>query len=605
MINIKTKINQPVAENSLMGIARLMTGFRSTYLASIICLGIATLFQMVPNLLLLYLVDDVLKRNDPSSTLPLVALGFVGLALFQGLFTFLSTRFATKTGEGITFHLRTSLFDHIQRLAFAYHDRTSTGDLIQRASSDVDAIRSFFVDQSVGLGRVLLIFVINLVTLLSLNINLALLVLAGVPLVIGVTYFFRQKISKLYQGFQEQEARLSVILQESLTGIRVVRAFARQDYEQDKFERDNWMQFLQWRRMATVRWTYTSVSISFCLALTFVGSYLGALMVMDGIITLGTYLAYVGLMGGVLWSVRSLGGLIVGLTNGLVSYTRISTVLQDAREPLDEETALPAEFTRLNKVAGKFVFENVYFEYEKNNPVLKNISFQCEAGQSIALLGSTGSGKTSLVNLLPRFYEYTQGSLKLDGIELNQYPYHYLRSQIGIVEQQPFLFSRTIYENIAYGAGRDVSQDEIEAAARVAAIHDEVMSFSQGYNTLVGERGVKLSGGQKQRVAIARAVLRNPRILILDDAMSSVDMETAGKIQTALEKLMQGRTTFIITHRLQNAMNANLILVFHNGQIVQQGIHTDLIKQEGIYRRIYEAQAFIDAELQKEIGNAK
>jgi ATP-binding cassette subfamily B protein len=246
----------------------------------------------------------------------------------------------------------------------------------------------------------------------------------------------------------------------------------------------------------------------------------------------------------------------------------------------------------------------VCFEYDADSPVLKDISFACEPGQAVALLGSTGSGKTSLVNLLPRFYEYTDGSLMLDGVELNEYPRHFLRQQIGIVEQEPFLFSRTIRENITYGVGRDVSDAEIEAAARAAAIHDVITCFPDGYDTLVGEKGVTLSGGQKQRVAIARTLLKDPRILILDDATSSVDTETEGEIREALEHLMRGRSTFIIAHRIQSLMNADLILVLDEGRIVERGTHSELMAQEGIYRQIYDMQARIEVELEREIGQA-
>jgi ATP-binding cassette subfamily B protein len=235
--------------------------------------------------------------------------------------------------------------------------------------------------------------------------------------------------------------------------------------------------------------------------------------------------------------------------------------------------------------------------------VLKNISFRCEPGQVVALLGSTGSGKTSLVNLLPRFYEYNGGSLTLDGVELNEYPRHFLRRQIGIVEQEPFLFSRTIRENITYGVGREVSDEEGEAAAQAAAIHDVILSFPTGYDTLVGEKGVTLSGGQKQRVAIARTLLKDPRILILDDATSSVDTETESEIREAMERLMQGRSTFIIAHRIQSVMSADLILVLDGGRIVQRGTHDELMTQDdGIYRRIYDVQARIEDEMEKEIG---
>jgi ATP-binding cassette subfamily B protein len=254
-------------------------------------------------------------------------------------------------------------------------------------------------------------------------------------------------------------------------------------------------------------------------------------------------------------------------------------------------------------VRGEIVFDQVGFEYEDGVSVLEDINFRCPAGQAVALLGSTGSGKTSLVNLLPRFYEYTSGSLTLDSVELNRYPRSFLRSQIGMVEQEPFLFSRTLRENITYGVTRDVSDEEIEHAARAAAIHDTITAFPDGYNTLVGEKGVTLSGGQKQRVAIARTLLRDPRVLILDDSTSSVDTETEGLIREALQALMHNRTTFIIAHRIQSVMTADQILVLGNGHIVQRGTHDELLAEEGIYREIYDLQGRLEVELEEEIAS--
>jgi ATP-binding cassette subfamily B protein len=253
-------------------------------------------------------------------------------------------------------------------------------------------------------------------------------------------------------------------------------------------------------------------------------------------------------------------------------------------------------------VRGDFVFDNVSFQYsDGNSEVLKGISFTVHAGQSVALLGSTGSGKTTLVNLLPRFHEYTEGRILLDNEELKEYSREFLRKQIGIVEQEPFLFSRSIRENITYGVGRDVPQEEIEKAARAAAVHDVILSFPSGYNTLVGEKGVTLSGGQKQRVAVARTLLKNPRILILDDSTSSVDTETEAEIRIALDALMKNRTTFIIAHRIQSVMNADLILVMDKGEIIQKGKHKELAAQDGMYREIYDIQTRIDEELDEEI----
>jgi ATP-binding cassette subfamily B protein len=274
-------------------------------------------------------------------------------------------------------------------------------------------------------------------------------------------------------------------------------------------------------------------------------------------------------------------------------------VVKQAREPLHDGKYQPS-----GAVRGEIVFENVSFMYsDGTSNALKIISFHARPGQVIALLGSTGSGKTSLVNLLPRFHEYTSGRILLDGVELKDYPRAYLRRQIGIVEQEPFLFSRSIRENITYGVGRDVPQEEVERAAKAAAIHDVILSFPDGYNTIVGEKGVTLSGGQKQRVTIARTLLKNPRILILDDSTSSVDTETEASIREALNGLMENRTTFIIAHRIQSVMNADLILVLDKGEVVQMGTHDELVTQmDGMYRRIYDIQTRIDEELEIELS---
>jgi ATP-binding cassette subfamily B protein len=272
-------------------------------------------------------------------------------------------------------------------------------------------------------------------------------------------------------------------------------------------------------------------------------------------------------------------------------------VVREDREPLDEGAVRPS-----GCLQGEVAFQNVSFAYEGDDKVLRDVSFRCAPGQVVALLGPPGSGKTTLVNLLLRFYDYTAGSLTLDGVELRSYPRRFLRQQIGIVEQEPFLFSRTIRENITYGVGREVSSAEVEEAARTAAIHDVILTFPDGYDTLVGEKGVTLSGGQKQRVAIARTLLKDPCLLILDDATSSVDIETEAQIRGAMARLMEGRTTFIIAHRIQSVMNADLILVFDSGRIVQRGAHARLVAEEGIYRRIFEVQTRIEDELEKEIA---
>jgi len=576
-----------------------MTGFHFIYLAATLSLGLGAIAKTTSYLLLRYFVDDVLGQSPSISTLILIALGFLGLALIQGGFTFLSGTLAARTAEGIAQRLRNYLFDHVQRLSFTYHDRTPTGELIQRSTSDIDALRRFFSDQAIGVGRILLLFVINLAAIISLNQQLALLSILAVPLIVGMSFFFFRKISSIYEAYQEQEAILSTRLQENLSGVRVVKAFARQTHERDKFERENWEKYQRGKRFLTMHSLYWPISDILAGLQMLAGIGIGALMAMNGTITIGTYLAYSGMIVLIIWPMRNLGRLIVQMSTGLVSYGRVSDVIRQEREPIEIGLDAPKGDLR-----GEVIFKDVCFAYAESDLTLEKISFHCKPGQVIALLGPTGSGKTTLVNLLPRFYEYSSGSLTLDGIELRTYSRQFLRQHIGIVEQEPFLFSRTIRENIIYGVNREVSSEEIEDAARAAAIHESILSFPDGYDTLVGEKGVTLSGGQKQRIAIARALLKDPCILILDDSTSSVDMETEGIIRQALRRLMRGRTTFIIAHRIQSVMEADLILVLEGGEIVQRGTHEQLIAQSGIYQRIHDMQTRIEDALEEEIASA-
>jgi ATP-binding cassette subfamily B protein len=591
--------------NRLAGVWRMMKDYRLSYLSATVALAVSAASRTVTYLLLRFFTDDVLIQHKLvfgtiNETLAVIALGFVGLAAFEGLFAYISGRLAAYTAEGITRRLRDYLFDHIQRLTFSYHSQTPTGDLIERVTSDVDALRRFFSEQAIGMGRILLVFIINLVALVNLNAKLAWLSVIAIPIVLAVSVWFFKLVTKRYEKYQEQEAVLSTTLQENLTGVRVVKAFARQDYEMGKFEKDNSEKFRLGKRLLVMHsmfWPLSDVVLGFQMLFGFVYA---ANLAIRGDITVGTYLAYVGLIVQLIWPIRNLGRIIVQASSGLVSYSRLMEIVKQDREPLFDGRVQPKSPAR-----GDLVFQDVSFMYsDGKHDVLKNVSFHVKPGQAVALLGSTGSGKTSLVNLLPRFHDYTGGSILLDGVELKDYPRAYLRQQIGIVEQEPFLFSRSIRENIMYGVGCDISQEEIERAAKAAAIHDVIMTFPDGYNTLVGEKGVTLSGGQKQRVTIARTLLKNPRILILDDSTSSVDLETEAEIREALNALMQNRTTFIIAHRIQSVMIADLILVLDKGAVVQTGTHEELLAQEGMYRRIYDIQTRIDEELEMEVARA-
>lgn len=594
-------------ENRLKGLWKMMVDYRMPYLGATAALAVSALAKTFTYMLLRYFADDVLTQgkyigNSLTGTFVWIAVGFVGLALVEGSFAFLSGRLAAYTAEGITRRLRDFLFDHIQRLSFSYHATTPTGDLIERVTSDVDALRRFFAEQGIGMGRIILLFVINFIAILNLNVKLGLVSVVVIPFILLVSLWFFKKVTKAYEEYQAQEAILSTTLQENLTGVRVVKAFARQDYEKSKFEKDNWGKYLKGKillLMHSLFWPLSDIVLGFQMLFGFI---FAATMAINGEITVGMYIAYVGLVVWLIWPIRNLGRIIVSASTGLVSYGRLMEVVKQAREPLHDGTYQPT-----GPVKGDIIFENVSFMYSDGKAnALKNISFHVKPGQAIALLGSTGSGKSSLVNLLPRFHEYTDGRILLDGVEIKEYSRAFLRRNIGIVEQEPFLFSRTIRENISYGVGRDVTQEEIERAAKAAAVHDVILGFPDGYNTLVGEKGVTLSGGQKQRVTIARTLLKNPRILILDDSTSSVDTETEAAIRDALNELMENRTTFIIAHRIQSVMIADLILVLDKGEVIQAGTHEELVSQkDGMYRRIYDIQTRIDEELEREIQKSE
>jgi ATP-binding cassette, subfamily B, bacterial len=597
--NLDLDLKQILTTKRLQGLWRLMSGYQHLFLVAITAQGFSAYSKTLTYLLLSYFVDNYITQQTGTYPIWVIALGFVLFAGLQGFFTYLSGRFAANTAEKTVQRLRNFLFDHIQHLPFSYHAETDTGDLISRCTSDIDAIRKFYSDQAIGIGRISLLFIINFIALLRINTRLGLLSVIVVPFILITSIYFFKKVSKAYEAYQEQDAILSTTLQENLSGVRVVKAFARQPYEIEKFERNNWEKFQRGKKLLSIHSTFWPISDILC-GIQMLGGYLaGALMTINGTITIGQYLAYSGLVIYIIYPLRGLGRFIVQMSNGLVSYDRLFKIIKEDREPINAGSYSPE-----NGITGNIVFSKVYFGYEDNDQVLDDISFRVDAGQVIALLGATGSGKTTLVNLLPRFYEYTSGEIMLDGVPLNNYPRRILRDAIGIVEQEPFLFSRSIKDNITYGVKREVSCQEIEDAAKMAAVHDVILTFPEGYNTLVGEKGVTLSGGQKQRLAIARTLLRDPRILILDDSTSSVDTETESHIRIALQELMRNRTTFIIAHRIQSIMTADLILVMKDGRIIQRGTHQVLVEKEGIYREIYDMQTRIETELNEELSHA-
>ncbi|MBK8824015.1 MAG: ATP-binding cassette domain-containing protein, partial [Anaerolineales bacterium] len=410
-------------ENRLTGLWRMMTDFRVSYLGATIALAISALAKTSVYILLRFFADDVLGKgrmigSTMTQTFLWIGVGFILLAFIEGGGAFLSGRLAAYTAEGITRRLRDFLFDHIQRLSFAYHSATPTGDLIERVTSDVDALRRFFSEQAIGVGRIILLFFINWAAILYINVRLGLLSVITIPLILWVSLWFFKKVTKAYEDYQAQEAILSTTLQENLTGVRVVKAFARQDYEKKKFEKDNWMKYVKGKLLLLMHSLFWPLSDIVLGAQMLFGFIYAAFMAINGEITVGDYVAYVGLLVWLIFPIRNLGRTIVQTSTGMVSYQRLMEITKQAREDLESGLVQPNMPAR-----GEIEFRNVSFMYsDGKHDVIKDISFHIKPGQSIALLGSTGSGKTTMVNLLPRFHDYTGGEILLDGTDLKDYP---------------------------------------------------------------------------------------------------------------------------------------------------------------------------------------
>ena len=595
MEQLVTEQQPKFEERPAKGLLRLLEGQKIAFAVALIFLGIAVAAETVGFLLIRKFVDEIASIRDGGGRLAYYALGFLALSLVRGLLSFLSGKISASTSEKIIRSIRNALFDHMQRLSFSYHDRMKTGELIQRSTSDVNTLRRFYSEMARGFARIVLLFTINFTAVAILKWQLALLSIVLVPVLAFASVKFFGGIHRAYEAYQAQDGSLSSVLQENLTGVRIVRAFARQKHEEEKFERENRKKLDLGYKFMLSHAKFWPVSEFIGGMQTVIGFLAGGLMVMGGTLSIGTFVAYVGMTKGLIWPLTKLGRLIAQLSTVSVSYGRIAVVLRERQEDLTSGQAPES------RVSGAIEFSSVSFSYDSEAPVLDDVSFSCRSGDHVALLGEPGSGKTSMVNLIPRFYENNRGVITLDGRRLSEFSRHFLRRNIGIVEQEPFLFSTDIRSNITYGLDREVSQLEVERVAEAAAIHESIVEFPSGYSTLVGERGVTLSGGQKQRIAIARTLLKDPSILILDDSTSAVDAETESAIRAALRNLMSGRTTFIIAHRVQSLMQANLILVFKEGRIIQRGTHESLIDESGFYNEVFQQQTRIELELEEQL----
>ena len=513
-----------------------------------------------------------------------IALVILGLYIVRGVLSFGQTYLGESLSQVVAYDLRNVFYDHVQRLSFAFHDRLHTGNLMSRATSDVENIRMFI---NMGLMRTpyfLALFVIVAIILLRLDLTLGLVSISFMPVVILQSAVIRIKMWHIWLNIQEKMAELSTVLQENLTGMRVVKAFASEAHEEAKFDDKNMdvaSHMIEAERLAAYNNSFMLFTFLVSLGLIL---WMGGQRVISGAMTYGELTQFIIYMQILAMPVRMAGFLIR-------SYARAASAGQRVFEIMDTESPVQERFTahETPRVRGHIRFENVGFSYDGSPPVLSDIDFEAEPGKVIALLGAPGSGKSTLVNLIPRFYDAASGRITIDGTDARDFTLASLRRNIGFVQQDVFLFIASIRDNIAYGR-TDASMDETVQAAKIAQLHEFIESLERGYDTVIGERGATLSGGQRQRLSIARAVLMDPPILVLDDSTSSVDAKTEDMIRKAMESVMRGRTTFVIAHRLSTVHRADLILVLKDGRIVERGNHQELLALGGLYREIYELQ---------------
>lgn len=508
----------------------------------------------------------------------------LGLTAIRGLLRFGQSYLSERVSQGVSYVMRNQMYRKLEELSFSYHDQAQTGQLLSRTTSDVERLRRLTGGGVLGLVDSAVMLVGTTVILIGMHPWLALLSLAVMPGIVWVMWNHVRFQMPRWRIRQQTMAQLTSRVEQTLLGVSVVRGFAQEDAEIERFDGD--IDYLYETSMTLTRRGSRTMPLIILMASasTVVILFFGGRMVIQGALTLGALVAFNSYVLQLVGPMRRIGFLINLIGESQASAERVFEVLDTQSDVNDAPNAQP-----LGQIKGAVSFDNVTFSYFRGSPVLKNVSFDVAPGQVVALLGPTGSGKSTVTNLIARFYDVSEGAVRIDGQDVRDVTLDSLRSQIGMVLQETMLFGSTVRENIAFGR-TDATQEEIEAAARAAAAHNFIMEFPDGYDTEVGERGTTLSGGQRQRVAIARALLLDPRILILDDATSSVDTETEQQIQGALKRLMENRTSFVIAQRVSTVRDADMILVIDKGELVAQGRHQDLIRESGIYADIYYRQ---------------
>lgn len=581
-----------------------MRGYRGLYAWAIVALFLHIGLNYLTPLVASGTIDYALSSEPAAGSLParlidalggpervrealwIPALAMVFLTLVAGVFHYLKGRFAAQASDGLAQRLKDRLYDHLQHLPASYQDRADSGDIIQRCTSDVETLRLAMASQVLAVSQsvLLVLTAIPLMILLDGRMTIASVLLIGPIILYGFFYF--AKVKHVFREVAEAEGNVTDVVQENLTGLRVVRAFARQDFEIAKFAQPN--ELYRDRNLRLLRLMAWYWSTSDLVALTQQGIVLfaGVYFISQGTLTVGTLFAFIMYLNLLLWPVRQMGRTLTDLGKSMVALTRIGEILAVPEE--SDPQIIPEE---ASPCSGRIEVTDLAFSHSDGTPALQGLSFTVPAGQTLAILGPSGAGKSTLMHLLLRLYDYDSGSIRLDDRELNGLDRRWVRAQFGVVMQEPFLFSKTIGDNIRLGHRQAAAEDiHVTEAATYARIHDTITGFPQGYSTLVGERGVTLSGGQRQRVALARALLREAPILLLDDALSAVDAETEAAILEALRTRHGKKTTLVIAHRLSTLVHADQVIVLHQGRIIQRGTHAELAQADGLYRRLWQIQ---------------
>lgn len=586
----------------------LIEGERLRYVAAVLALIIATALLYVVPLIPQIVIDGVLGGDEGRlQTLPervglplmggasfladhlwVAGLAIVAVAAVAGLFTYLRGRFTAIAAESVTRRLRDRVHDHLNHVPCRWHEATETGDTLQRATSDIDTLRNFLALQVVDISRAVAMLVIPIPIMLMTDVGMTLASVSMVPFIVIFAPIFYGKIRDEFRKKDAAEGRMTATVQENLTGIRVVRAFARQEFEREKFRSRNDVHRELDMRLYSLVARFWSLSDLLCFLQKAIVLILGACWVASGRLEVGAFYFFLAAVTMFIWPVRMLGRLLSEMGKAVVALDRVNEILDVAAETQPES---PIDVSPL---AGSIDFDGVTFSHEESAPVLREVGFKVATGETLAIVGPSGCGKSTIVNLLLRFYDVDAGVIRIGGHDITMMRRLDLRRLMAVVMQEPFLYSRSIRENLAIGRSK-TSDDELIGATRAACVHDAILQFDEGYETVVGERGVTLSGGQRQRVALARALLQDPLILVLDDALSAVDTRTEQLILEAMRTRHGSLTTIVIAHRLSTLRRADRILVMESGEIVQEGRHEELIEHDGMYRRLWEIQTRLES----------